>query len=43
MRDIYYSFPVGAVLVILFSVEVAVKNFLNFLGKSSGDSEKEGV
>ncbi|WP_312280919.1 TRAP transporter small permease [Oscillibacter sp.] len=43
MRDIYYSFPVGAVLVILFSVEAAVRNFLNFLGKSPADSGKESV
>lgn len=33
MRDIYYSFPIGAVLMILFSVEAAAKNFLKFLGK----------
>lgn len=43
MRDIYYAFPIGAVLVILFSVEAAAKNFLQFLGKVPVDSGKEGA
>lgn len=43
MRDIYYSFPIGAVLVILFSVEAAAKNFLLFFGKVPADSGKEDV
>ncbi len=43
MRDIYYSFPIGAALVILFSVEAAIKNFFNFLGKAPVDSGKEGA
>lgn len=43
MRDVYYSFPVGAVLVILFSAEATVKNFLNFLRKDAAKSEKEGT
>lgn len=41
MRDVYYAFPIGAVLMILFSLETAVKNFLCFLGKSPADSVKE--
>lgn len=43
IRDIYYSFPIGSVLMILFSVEAAAKNFLKFLGKESAETEnKEG-
>ncbi len=41
MRDIYYSFPIGAVLVILFAVEVAIKNFLLFLGKGAAPAGEE--
>lgn len=40
MRDIYYSFPIGAILVILFSVEAAALNFARFLGREP--LEKEG-
>jgi len=43
MRDIYYSFPIGAVLVILFSVEAAAKSFLLFLGKAPSDTGKEDI
>ncbi|MPN62800.1 hypothetical protein SDC9_210553 [bioreactor metagenome] len=31
MKQIYYAFPVGSILVILFSVENIYRNFLGFL------------
>lgn len=40
MRDIYYSFPIGSVLVILYSIEAAAKNLAHFLGREP--LEKEG-
>lgn len=40
MQDIYYSFPIGAALVILYSIEAAAKNFARFLGHKP--LEKEG-
>jgi TRAP-type C4-dicarboxylate transport system permease small subunit len=39
MREVYYSFPIGAILVILFSLEAAAKNFLAFLSRDAGTSE----
>ena len=42
MRDVYYAFPIGAVLLILFSVDVAAKNFMKFLGKEQEKAEKDG-
>ena len=35
MRDIYFVFPVGSILLILFSVESIVKNFIAF--KNGGE------
>ena len=40
MQDVYYSFPIGSVLMILFSVESAAKNFLTFL-KWDDEGKKE--
>jgi TRAP-type C4-dicarboxylate transport system permease small subunit len=40
MRDIYYSFPIGAVLMILFCVEHAAKNFLTFLKWNAEGNEE---
>ena len=41
MRDVYYAFPVGAVLMVLYSVESAVKNFQLFQGKLPVNKEGE--
>ena len=43
MRDVYYAFPISAVLLILFSLESIAKNFSAFLHASKngkGETEK---
>ena len=40
MRDVYYSFPVGAVLMVLYSIESAIRNFQLFQGKIQVNNEE---
>ena len=40
MRDVYYAFPVGAVLMVLYSIESAIRNFQLFQGKIQVNNEE---